>query len=35
MFQFEQNLADGFGEYAMPHQDFGGPINDVYDNNNE
>ncbi|CCD70530.1 Prion-like-(Q/N-rich) domain-bearing protein 25 [Caenorhabditis elegans] len=32
---FEQNLADGFGEYAMPHQDFGGPINDVYDNNND
>ncbi|CAL2031007.1 unnamed protein product [Caenorhabditis brenneri] len=29
---FEQSLADGFGEYAMPHQDFGGPINDAYDN---
>ncbi|EGT47242.1 hypothetical protein CAEBREN_17576, partial [Caenorhabditis brenneri] len=29
---FEQSLADGFGEYAMPQQDFGGPINDVYDN---
>ncbi|EFP08130.1 CRE-PQN-35 protein [Caenorhabditis remanei] len=28
---FEQSLADGFGEYAMPHQDFG-PINDAYDN---
>ncbi|ULU04119.1 hypothetical protein L3Y34_017128 [Caenorhabditis briggsae] len=27
---FEQSLADGFGEFAMPHQDFGGPINDAY-----
>uniref|UniRef100_A0A1I7UDM0 GRIP domain-containing protein n=1 Tax=Caenorhabditis tropicalis TaxID=1561998 RepID=A0A1I7UDM0_9PELO len=30
-FRFEQSLADGFGEYALPHQDFG-PINDAYDN---
>ncbi|CAI2336645.1 unnamed protein product [Caenorhabditis sp. 36 PRJEB53466] len=28
---FEQSLADGFGEYAMPHQDFG-QANDAYDN---